>query len=371
MSKIIIVGCGIVGATLAYELSLIPQLKITVLEKDQPASGSTGSALGVMMAVVSGKTKGRTWRLRETSLQRYQSLIPELEAKTGITIPVNYDGIVKLLFAEDKLDKWQKLAQTRSQQGWNLEILTPGQLQQRCPQVAANKVIGAVYSPSDRQINPQILTKVLVAAAQANGVEFQFQTDCKIPFLTSESDLDASSENKRCNLVETSTAKLDCDRLIIAAGLGSAHLTRSLAAAVDIRPVLGQALKLQFNQDLGLESFQPTITGNDILFVPLGDRQYWLGATVEFPDEDGKVVAQPNTLTEFKQKAEFFCPAIADAKILASWQGKRPRPFGQAAPVIGKLEGFENVWLATAHYRNGVLLAPGTAQEIKRSWGFV
>ena len=48
MSKIIIVGCGIVGATIAYELSLIPQLEITVLEKDKPASGSTGAALGVM-----------------------------------------------------------------------------------------------------------------------------------------------------------------------------------------------------------------------------------------------------------------------------------------------------------------------------------
>jgi len=370
MSKIIIVGCGIVGATIAYELSLIPQLEITVLEKDSPASGSTGAALGVMMAVISGKTKGRTWQLREASLRRYQSLIPELEAKTGITIPVNYDGIVKLLFAEDKLDKWRKLVQTRSQQGWNLEILTPGQLQQRCPGIAAQKLIGAVYSPSDRQINPQILTKALVAAAQENGVDFQFQTDCKIPSLVSDSDLDSSSEHQTCSQVETSTAKLGCDRLIIAAGMGSAYLTKSLAAAVDIRPVLGQALKLQLDQDLGLESFQPTITGNDILFVPLGDRQYWLGATVEFPDQDGKVVAQPNLLTEFKQEAEVFCPAIADAKILASWQGKRPRPFGQAAPVIGKLAGFDNVWLATAHYRNGVLLASGTAQEIKRLLGF-
>ncbi len=370
MSKIIIIGCGIVGATIAYELSLIPQLKITVIEKDSLACGSTGAALGVMMAVISGKTKGRTWRLREASLKRYQSLIPELEAKTGITIPVNDDGIIKLLFAEDKLDKWQKLAQTRSQQGWNLEILTLGQLQQRCPGVAMENLIGAVYSPEDRQVNPQILTKALVAAAQENGVEFQFQTDCQIPAVAVDSALDSSSGSQTCRQIETNGAKLDCDQVIIAAGLGSAPLTESLAAAVDIRPVLGQALRLQLEQDLGLDSFQPVITGNDILFVPLGDRQYWLGATVEFPDEDGKVVAQPDLLTKFKQEAETFYPAIANAKILASWQGKRPRPFGQAAPVIGKLDGFENVWLATAHYRNGVLLAPGTAEEIKKLMGF-
>lgn len=371
MSKIIIVGCGVVGATIAYELSLIPQLEITVIEKDDsPASGSTGAALGIMMAVISGKTKGRAWRLREASLKRYQSLIPELEAKTGSKIPVNYDGIFKLLFAEDKLDKWQKLAQKRDEQGWRLEILTPTQVQERCLGVATENLIGAVYSPEDRQINPQILTTTLVAAAQANGVEFLFKTDCQLPRVTcSRGNFDA--EPRIFNQVKvTGGTKLECDQLIIAAGLGSAQLTESLAAAVDIRPVLGQALKLEFAQDFDHDSFLPIITGDDIHLVPLGDRQYWLGATVEFPGEDGVVTAGVNLLDEVKQKAEAFYPAIANAKILSSWQGMRPRPYGQAAPVIGKLAGYENVWLATAHYRNGVLLAPGTAQEIKQLLGF-
>ena len=49
---------------------------------------------------------------------------------------------------------------------------------------------------------------------------------------------------------------------------------------------------------------------------------------------------------------------------MESWSGKRPRPQGQPAPVIGKLAGYHNVLLATGHYRNGVLLAPATAKEI-------
>ena len=70
MSKIVIIGCGIVGAAIAYELSLITGLDITVIDKNTPASGATGAALGEVMGVISQKQKGRAWRLRRTSLQR-------------------------------------------------------------------------------------------------------------------------------------------------------------------------------------------------------------------------------------------------------------------------------------------------------------
>ena len=133
---------------------------------------------------------------------------------------------------------------------------------------------------------------------------------------------------------------------------------------MDIRPVLGQATKLQLPDELGTTKFNPVITGNDIHLVPLGNKQYWLGATVEFPDEAGLVNADATLWQTVKQKVLAFCPAIAEGQILEHWSGKRPRPYGQPAPIIGKLAGYEDVVLATAHYRNGVLLAPGTAQEV-------
>ena len=73
-----IVGCGVIGATIAYELSQSPDRAITVLDRNLPASGSTGAALGVAMAVMSQKAKGRNWRLREHSLGRYATLLTEL-----------------------------------------------------------------------------------------------------------------------------------------------------------------------------------------------------------------------------------------------------------------------------------------------------
>ena len=69
-------------------------------------------------------------------------------------------------------------------------------------------------------------------------------------------------------------------------------------------------------------------------------------------------------LEKLKTDAIAFCPALADAIVLGTWWGLRPRPEGQSAPIIGKLQGFDNVLLATGHYRNGVLLAPATAVEI-------
>ena len=356
MTKIIIIGCGIVGAAIAYELSLISSLDITVIEQKTPASGSTGAALGVLMGAISGKKKGRAWKYRDYSLRRYETLIPELEAKTGIKIPVNRQGIVKLLFDGDNLDKWYQLQETRQNNGWQLEIWDREYLTGKCPQIQDERIIAAVYSPQDRQINPQILTQTLVKAARKNGVEFQFGV--------SVNQILPSEQEEFSQGIVTSQGNLNADWIILAAGLGSTPLTVSVSQKLDLRPVLGQAMKLKMNQNLGLAEFQPVITGNDIHIVPLGNQEYWLGATVEFPDELGNVVAEKELLEQVHSDAIAFCSALQDATITETWLGKRPRPQGQPAPVIGKLAGYQNVLLATGHYRNGVLLAPATAKEV-------
>lgn len=361
MVKVAIIGCGVVGASIAYELSQVKDLEITIIDQHTPASGSTGAALGVLMGIISHKTKSRAWRLREASLKRYQTLLPELEAKTGITIPVNNQGIVKLLFTGDRKGKWSKLQQTRQTQGWPLEIWDKAYLQKQCPQIKHDDIIAAVYSPQDKQINPSILTQALVAAAKQNGVDCQ--NGVKVEQLITASN--GNSTLQTCSGLQTTKSKLAIDWLIISAGLNSTPLTSCLQQSVDIRPVLGQALKLKLPLDLGQENFQPVITGDDIHLVPLGDREFWLGATVEFADEQGEVIAQPELLNQIKQRAIDFCPALADGKIEKTWFGKRPRPQGQPAPIIKKLDGYDNVLLATGHYRNGVLLAPATAQEIQ------
>ncbi len=64
MSNVVIIGCGIIGAAIAYELSQVPGLTITVLDRQAPAQGSTGAALGVLMGAISQKIKGTIDRER-------------------------------------------------------------------------------------------------------------------------------------------------------------------------------------------------------------------------------------------------------------------------------------------------------------------
>ena len=111
--RIAIIGCGIIGATIAYELSLVPGLEVTLFEQRSPASGATGAALGVLMGAISTKTQGRAWKLRQASIERYQTLIPELETLTGTAISRNDQGILLLCFEEKWWKKWAKIVEIR------------------------------------------------------------------------------------------------------------------------------------------------------------------------------------------------------------------------------------------------------------------
>lgn len=381
--KIIVVGCGVVGALIAYELSQQVDAEIVVLDRQkQPAQASTGAALGVLMGAISGKVKGRTWQLREASIRRYRSLISELTAK-GQVVPFNRQGIVSLCYEANKLPRWVSLKGKRETQGWPLEIWSPEQLQAQCPHIdivranaedeSLKTVKAAIYSPSDAQVHPVQLTHALVSVARSNGVTFCWNAAVKKLMMN----------GLHCVGVQTTERELAADWVVLAAGLGSAALSQIVSSQIvsgeidaeplALMPVLGQAMEIQLSQTLGKPDFQPVINGDDIQFVPLGEGRYWIGATVEFPDADSvhfsaesikEIVPEADGLAKLKKGAEGFCGAIAHAKILKTWSGLRPRPVGQPAPVIKPLGNIKNVTLATGHYRNGVLLAPATAQQI-------
>jgi glycine/D-amino acid oxidase-like deaminating enzyme len=408
MSRIVIIGCGVVGAAIAYELSKVPGLKITVLDKQSPAQGATGAALGVLMGVISHKIKGNAWRMRQASMQRYETLIPELEALTGRQIPFNRQGILMLLpgqesgNAEEDLADWEKLVKIRSSQGWQLEIWDAAQVKSRCPHLNCERTT-AVYSPQDRQVDPVALTLAMVDAAQRNGVTFQFGVTVEGYYLDTTLNTQHLSLKIKTSLEANHEAPLleNVDWLVMAAGLGSSqfqflrgiqgwavpqsasnlilnslpHESNSYQPSaetrqiVDIKPVLGQAIHLRLSRRLGNPDFQPVITGDDVHIVPCNltkqAADYWVGATVEFPTDGMDIVPTPAKLEAVMEKAIAFCPALAEATVIKTWSGLRPRPAGRPAPIVEQLQG-SNILLATGHYRNGILLAPATAQAIRQ-----
>jgi len=350
MKRVLIIGVGIVGATIAYELSQTAQFEVTIIDRNEPAQASTGAALGILIGISSQKTKGRAWQLREASMRRYPQLLKELTQQTGETIP-HRQGLINLCFSQEEMEQWRELANLRHSQGWQLELWEVEQLQTTCPDLNTTGLVGAVYSPQDLQVHPQPLTQTLLKACQQKGVNCHWGVEA-----TGVSVI-ATADGSQGYTLQTNRGKYKADYLIIAAGLGSFPLTRELQQPVTLQPVFGQAMRVRLPSSLTLSS---VVTGDDVHLIPLGNQEYWVGATVEFPDQPVKT-----PLEKVWEQAVAFCPALAAGEILETWSGKRPRPEGQAAPVIQYLEGYENVIVATGHYRNGVLLAPATAEQVK------
>jgi glycine oxidase len=361
--KIAIVGCGIVGAAIAYRLSQYTDWEVTVWDQRAPDQWeATGAALGVLMAVMRTRLKGKHVRLCLESLQCYERMIPQLEALTHIVIPYNRQGIVQLCFDPQDLVYWKKTQTIRQRQGFTLEILDRAQLRQQYPEFSDARhsdkaVVGAIYSPQDRQVDPVICAQSLIKAAQLQGVTFIWQTPVQAFRCGSD---------QRVTHVVTETDAAPVDGVVITAGLGSQRLATQLQASLTLQPVLGQAMRLKRSAPASYP--YPVVNGGDVHLVPLNAQELWVGATVEFPEQDvlDAPQADPVLLERVLGAAIALDPTLTTANVLNTWSGLRPRPEGQPAPIIEPSANYSNVVLATGHYRNGVLLAPITAEKVHR-----
>ncbi len=362
-----IIGCGVVGAAIAYHLSQTSDIEVWAWDRRSPHHyAATGAALGVLMAVSSTKLKGRHLRWRLESLQQYETLVPQLEAQVHRDIPYNRQGVLRLCFDADALHRWHKTQAVRQRQGFQLELLTREQVTERFPRLQQAHLLdplkdlqGAIYAPQDRQVDPVALTEALLLGAQQQGAQIQFEAEIQ----TWQEQVSQTGEY-RLSHVCTPQGDLALDWLIVAAGLGSVPLAARCQHSVPMQPVLGQALRVRLPHPWPYP--QPVISGDDVHLVPLSAWELWVGATLEFPVDEQVPIANPETMARLYEAAIALYPDLAQAQILKTWSGLRPRPVGQAAPVIQKLTPYTNVMVASGHYRNGVLLAPITATKVQQ-----
>ena len=340
MKTITIIGCGAIGAMLAYELSKCKSaenLDITVLEANtEPAMVATGAALGVLMAASSSRARGHLVKLRLASLSLYDRLIDELTIATNCDILYNRKGILNLYRSPDAEITARSLIQIRKRQGFEMQWLDREQISQRFPQWQTE---GGLLSECDRAVHPPKLVNLLVESATKNGVKFCWNTPVN------------------------SLEEISSDRLVITAGLGSNALLAPMLINRDrdlLQPVGGQAILLRIpNLQLQNVVHIENGDGSDLNIVPLGNDQYWLGATLEFDNRELPCEANVSLLLE---QAIAWCPSFADAEVLGTWAGDRPRPDGFQSPILGFVPDHPHMLVATGHYRNGILMAPITAQ---------
>jgi len=353
---VLVVGGSLLGACTAWALRRRGH-RVQLLDPGGDGSGSGGSwaALGALMGQVFHRSSGRGWRLRQRSLTLWPHWIRELEGR-GQRIP-HRAGL--LLLAADAAEeaRLRGLALERQARGFPLDLWEPQRLTGLEPSLPAGARVG-LFSPLDGQLDPAAAITAFRADGLAAGVEAT--TDRAVGL---EPRASGGWRVRRA-----AGDPLEADWLVLTAGIDALPLLKPLGFHQPLEPVLGQALELELPPERpapddgpAAEPWPGVVAWRGCNLIPRpdlpGGRRLWLGATLEpgiRPDP-----AQLKTLRHLHGDAP---PWLARARVLRQWQGLRPRPVGRPAPLLELLA--PGLLLATGHYRNGVLLAPASAEWV-------
>ena len=350
------IGAGLVGRACAWQLLhrghrvlLVDPLPLDADHGcDPPPDTGSWAALGVLMAQVFHRSSGRAWRLRQRSLELWGQWRQQL-AERGHPLPWR-PGLLLLASSPDELERQQRLVAERQAMGLPLELWNPQQLEALAPALPP-AALGGLFSPQDGQLDPAPVLEALLR----DGLERGLQT-CRDSAMRLE-------RNPTGWTVQTRGGQaLQAEAVVLCAGVASATLLEPLGYERGLEPVLGQALELTLAAPSGwadpeAQHWPGAVAWQGLNLVPRPHNRLWLGATLEPGDRP-----DPTALASMRNLNGRAPNWLQQAKVIRQWQGHRPHPIGRPAPLLEKLE--PGLLLASGHYRNGVLLAPATAEWV-------
>ncbi len=353
---VVIVGAGVIGCSIAYSLARksAGKLKVAVLERNSIGSETSSGSAGMLAAQIEVETQSPLLGLALASRKLFGPLAAELKSATGIDIAHSESGILELAFTAEHeralrlRETWQKGA------GLECEWLSSDRVVKKFPFIQ-KKPLGGFWVAKDGQVSASKLTIALAEGAKNLGVNFfEFENFDEI-------DLNAP----HLDFVETNLSKFTADHFVFAAGPWTGKILKGL---VPVEPVSGQILIFDMPESWRNRHpwLSPIYFGNTpgddpvhCYFVPKGDHHLLLGATVQSRGFD-----RLENSAASKKMTDYACgifPELADFPYKGSWVGLRPgSPDGM--PLLGALHSFENVYVASGHYRNGILLSPITGK---------
>ena len=346
-ADVIIIGGGIIGCAIAYDLAK-RNVKSLVIDKAS-AVGTEASWAGAGILTSHASTHEPYPTLCRASLALYPTLAEELRAETQIDIELIQSGTLSVFFNPDEAAGLIGLADRRVKRGFTAEVLTAEQAWQLEPALSKS-IAGGVLFPEDAQVrNPRMVTALAKAAAKL-GAQFQVGNPVT-DFIRVRED---NAEHVVGVVVNGETYY--ADTFVIAAGCWTGTLTAQLDVPIHVEPAKGQIVLVEAMPPL----FERTIDGLGIYIVPRADGKILLGATVEFVGYD-----KTATVDGAKQLIDAgiaIAPELAQCPFVQTWVGLRP--YAKKGPLLGYLPGYDNVVLASGHFKNGILLAPITGQLI-------
>ncbi len=162
-ARVVIIGGGIVGCSVAYHLGKLGWTDVILLERNRLTSGSTWHAAGLVGQL---RSSASITQLLGESVDLYK----RLEAETGLATGWKMNGGLRLACNQDRWTEVKRQATTAKSFGLDMQLLTPKEAQELWPLMEIGDVVGAAYLPTDGQANPSDIAQALARGARMGGV---------------------------------------------------------------------------------------------------------------------------------------------------------------------------------------------------------
>jgi glycine oxidase len=326
----IIIGAGIIGLSLAIELNK-RGLGVLIVEKGEPGREASRAA-GGMLVDSAFETRPELHGLATASAAMYPEFVHELEDESGMKIDLRSIGTLLFLDEPPKPHAFDG-------RGWvaRWRELEPNL---KAPNLRAKSSVGVYLN--ERCVDPRDLTTAAIAAARHRGIDFS----------SGDHVLSVEVENGTVWGIRTNKTHFAAGMVVNCAGAWAGQVG---PYQFPTRPVKGQMLCVVMPEK---ELVRNVVRTPDVYLIPRSDGRMLIGATVEEAGFDKQTV--PETILKLRQAALNLVPKLADARILEAWAGLRPgTPDG--LPILGATPT-PGYFVATGHFRDGILLAPVTAK---------
>jgi len=362
MHDCLIIGGGVIGLSLAYDLAL-HGLRVCLVDRQQPGREASWAGAGILPPMRYRSGDPPAHQLAAVSFDLHARWAAELRESTGIDNGFRRCGAIYITrdeSAEDESTATGKQDRTSKQErigamqrsGVRVEPLAPSDLNQHEPNLTVNvtsDVTSALFVPEQAQVrNPRHL-KALRVACESRGVDIR-------PYVAVE---DFEVCGGRIESVITSQGRLAAGQFCLTAGCWTGGLAQRLGLTPTIKPIRGQIALLTGGENILRHIIE---VGRNYL-VPRPDGHILVGSTEEDVGFNCQTTAEG--IAGLLRLALQLVPKLAGCHVERTWAGLRPGST-DSLPTIGPLPRLENAWIAAGHFRDGLLLSPGTAVVVSR-----
>lgn len=347
----LIVGAGVIGMSLAYELASRGS-SVRVLERGAAGRQTSWAAAGILPAVPrSGQGRDAFDDLRYESGRMFPQWIDRLREDADVDPEFDAAGGLHLASGPGEAAALAVEVVEWRERGLEFDELNADSIAECEPalahSVASGQVRAAYRLPRESMVKTPRYLEALQSACRAKGVEIVEQAQI--------SAWSESSDEERFHSVTAGDQEFFADQFCLTAGVWTGVTAESWNVSLDMRPWRGQMLLLKGRPGL----LNHVINEGPNYFVPRRDGHILVGSTVE--DVGYDLQTTPHVMNELKEFATRWIPELENAPRVAQWAGLRPGT-GDGWPYLGKIGRMKNAFVATGHFRSGVFLSPITAK---------